>query len=291
MQTTPIIYTAIAITLLIVLNYASRNWKRWYYRNDAQFEVPATPRKDFEYCYYGCLDDQVNETRSHVTMLMESQFQGLDKAIENMKSFDGPCMLDISPQLFTTKQSGQYQHLLPNADESLRALFRRLQQYDVLKHIKVIYLIDEPNNTVGDEQELIRAVNIARYIAGLFMGIDGYKLATIYAADKPFIAASHFDWIGFDDYDMKSNLMNSKKYRDMVDGMTPEQRTIIVPGVAYQQDPLPFVHYAQGHSEVAMVMPFEWFNDLGGSVGAQGARSNGNADKCIYAGLTAQGRI
>lgn len=274
-----------AVAIVIALWAASRiNWKRWWYRKDITFPAPTTKRTDLYWGYYGCLDEQVDEVKGTVNLHMESQFNGVDKAIQNILDAGVDTMLDVSIQVFTDYVKGQYKTVRPDAESRLREFFKLLQERGALKYVKVIYPIDEPNNTVGSLPELQKAVAIIRRVADLYLGPDGYKLAVIYAADKPFIGQSMYDWIGFDDYDMKSHVLVGKMYRALKDSLQPHQRTIIVPGAAYGQDPTPFVNFAQANQEVAVVMPFLWLDNTNGDVGAPGARSNGMAAQYLAAG-------
>lgn len=279
------LYILAVIAVLVVGNYVNKHWRKWWYRNDLTF--PSAPKRtDLYYGYYGCLDEQVAETKGHINLHMESQFSGIPKTIQNMLDANADCMLDVSYQVFSEYTPGQYRTVHPDATDRLHDFFRTLQDADVLKQVKIIYPIDEPNNTVGSQDELTKAVGIIRTVAARFPELAGYKLAVIYAADKPFIGQDLYDWVGFDDYDMKSHVLVGKQYKALKDSLHPFQKTIVIPGGAYGQDPKPFIDFAQGNPEVAMVMPFLWFDDRGGSVGASGIRSNGMAAKYIAAGMS-----
>jgi hypothetical protein len=276
-------YIIAVIVIAIAIHYVKSNWKRWRYGKDIVIPA-AAKRSDLYWGYYGCLDEQVNEVRGTVNLHMESQFNGVDKAVQNILDAGVDCMLDVSIQVFTEHVKGQYKTVRPDAEQRLRDFFQMLQDRGALKFVKIIYPIDEPNNTVGDLAQLQGAVAIIRRVADLYLGVDGYKLAVIYAADKPFIGQSMYDWIGFDDYDMKSHVLVGSMYQALKASLLPHQRTIIVPGAAYGQDPTPFVNFAQGNSEVAVVMPFLWLDNTNGDVGAPGARSNGMAAQYLAAG-------
>jgi len=99
------------------------------------------------------------------------------------------------------------------------------------------------------------------------------RLFFIYAADKPFICSDAAALIGFDDYDMRSHVLVSDKYKALKASLGVGQKIVLVPGGAYGQDPEPFIRFANANPEVGLVMPFLWFDDKSGNVGALGIRS------------------
>ena len=119
-----------------------------------------------------------------------------------------------------------------------------------------------------------------------FPALDGVKLAVIYAANSEFIGQELFSLVGFDDYDMASHVLTSDKYLKLKDSLQPGQRTIIVPGGAYGQHPRPFMDFANGNEEVAVVMPFIWFDDTTGTAQVKGIRSSPLKEAYIAAGLS-----
>ena len=75
----------------------------------------------------------------------------------------------------------------------------------------------------------------------------------------------------------------------LLNQLRPDQKTIIVPGgggmVPYYewelQDPKQFVYFAEEHPEVAIVMPFIWFN-----TSEPGIHTNGMEPQYRNAGLS-----
>lgn len=278
-------YLPAALAAVIILYTAVRfNWRKWWYRNDVQFPAPAERRKDLYIAFYGCLGDQVVQTKGSVNLHMESQWEGVDVARKNIRECGCDVMLDVSPQLFV-RTSGQF-GLNPSAIDNLTQLFTDLRLDGTLGRVKALYPIDEPNNTVGNPHILSFALAALRLAASKFSELTEVKFATTYAADKDFICADQFDWIGFDDYDMKSSVLVGSKYKALVSSLKPHQRTMIIPGAAYGQDPVPFVNYAQSHPEVAVVLSFLWA-DREADVGAKGAKDNGMAQTYLHVGAAA----
>lgn len=277
------LYILAAIALAGAIHYIKSNWKRWKYAKDLEFPS-ASKRGDLSYGYFGCILEQVAETKGHVNILNEVQFEAPDKVAKNMRDANMDVMLGLSPQLLDRPDAKTQFTVRPDAEQRLYDFFTFLRLEGVLHHVVAMTPIDEPNNTVGSEAELLKVVAVIRRVADQFIELAGYKLYVIYAADKSFIAQSAFDWIGFDDYDMKSHVLVGEKYKALKASLRPDQHTIIIPGGCYGQDPKPFVDFAQGNQEVAVVLPFLWLDDQWGTVGAPGIRSNGLRAKYITAG-------
>lgn len=79
---------------------------------------------------------------------------------------------------------------------------------------------------------------------------------------------------------MEGGVLTGKQYKELKASLFPDQKTIIIPGGAYGQDPVPFCNYAKANTEVAVVIPFLWLDDQG----EPGIRSNGMAAHYINAG-------
>ncbi len=271
------------IALIVLAAYVKRNWKKWYYRKDLVF--PEAPqRKDLYYGYYSCMAEQVAETKDHISLFHESQFNGPDKCIQNILDAKKDTALDVSFQVFAKDNPKSYNKVRPDARERLHSFFQLLANADALQYIKILYPIDEPNNTVGDVNELIKGINLIKEVAKDYKYVQDAKYAVIYAADKPFIATEHYDYLGFDDYDMQSHVLTSDLYNNLKANLLPHQKTILVPGGAYGQNPKPFLDFANNNQEVGILMPFLWFDDPWGNVGALGIRSNANKNEYIKTG-------
>lgn len=280
-----IVGMSLALAVVLVVSASRFNWKAWWYRKDIDVPAPPVKRSDLYFGFYGCQGDQVNETRGAINLLMESQWEGLEKTIENIRSADVDVMLDVSPQVFKRVPGGRF-IIREDAHNALHDLFVRLKEDGVLGKVKVIYPIDEPNNTVGDLKTLQSAVGVIRIIASLHDELDHVKLATTYASDKDFIGLEMFDWIGYDDYDMKSSILTSDKFKNLLASLQPHQQVMLIPGAAYGQNPVPFVNYAQTNTKVAAILAFLWCDGREADVGAKGARSNGMAKTYLDVGMS-----
>lgn len=251
---------------------------------DIVVPTPTSYRKDLLYGYFGCLNNQVAETKDHINLLMECNWNGLDGCIKNILSAKKTTMLDVSWYLFTTTPKGDGRTVRPDAESALTNYFNSLSSAGALSYVKILYPIDEPNNVIVNEAELVKGIHLLRNVMSKYPEISTAKLAVIYAVDKPYMGIGEFDYVGFDDYDLRSSVLK-KWYPMLLNQLRPDQKTILVPGGVspWKQDPVPFINFAEEHPEVAMVLPFLWADvpDLG-----PGIRSNGMAPQYIAAGKT-----
>ena len=276
---TPIIILAVIGAALLLAWYR----RKTRYRTDLNF--PDAPRRtDLLYGYYACNNGQADEVADHVNLHFESQFEGQDKAIENIVKMARTTILDVSAQLFEKVGDAKVFTLRASALRDVTVFLRRLAEAGALQYVKYIYPIDEPNATVGDFAVLDAAVELVILAAQQFPALDGVKLAVIYAANSEFIGQELFTLVGFDDYDMASHVLTSDKYLKLKASLQSGQKTIIVPGGAYGQHPKPFMDFANGNEEVAVVMPFIWFDDTTGTAQVRGIRSGPLKDAYIAAG-------
>jgi len=279
---------SIVAIVVVLRRMASLNWRKWWYSmRQPTFPPAASKRTDLYFGFYGADGNQINETANFVNLYMESQWNGMTKAVSDIASLPKHIwvMLDVSPQLFVKGANGKYK-LRDDAKDRLQDLFTSLSHAGCLHKIVALYPIDEPNNTVGDANELGRAIGVLQDAAKGFPLLGFAQLATTYAADKPFIGQHLFHWVGYNDYDMGAALLTSKKFKEFCQSLAQHQRVMLIPGGAYGQDPVPFVNYAQSNPKVAIVLPFLWTDTRTFDVGALGIRSNGMAEAYAIAGTS-----
>ena len=235
--------------------------------HDINVPLPAVLRTDLLYGYYGCYQDQVTETIDHINLFMESQFSGPDKAVANILQARLPTVLDVSIQVFEKRPGAELKTLKPTVEDELRAFLTLLQSKGALHYVKYIYPEDEPNITMATEVDLDQGIAIIKRVAAEFPELAGVKYMVIYATGKPYVAFDKYDIVGIDDYGQKSGILIGPDYTYLKNNLLPWQKTVLVPGGAgnWGQDPVPFVNYAEGNSEVAMVLPFIWFDNLNGA--------------------------
>ena len=244
---------------------------------------PAPARTDLYYTYYGRLNEQVEETIDHVNLLWESQFEGHVASADNILKAKLPTVLDVANQVMLKfAESGKNHRLNPEAETNLRGLFNYHRLRGSLEYIKFITPMDEPNTNVRSQEDVQQAIDIIRKVAADFPELNGLKFVCIYAA-KPetYECISEFDYVGVDDYDLKSQIFVNGTYGHLRSKLRSDQKTIILPGGAFGQNPHPFENFANGNSEVGMVIPFVWFGPMQPADKWVGIRDDVN-QKMIY---------
>lgn len=263
-------YTVLAILAILVAYVIYKRKHRVY--TDIGVPDPGVRRIDLLYGYFSCMGDQAVEVKDHVTLHHECQFEGSEKAINNILTLKLPTMLDVSYQVFSDYKPGVYRTVRPDAEQRLVDFFMLLDSRRALEYVKFLSPIDEPNNQVGDAAVLAAGVALIKRVAAAFVNLKGVRYAVIYAADKPFICQDLYDLIGFDDYDKKSTVLTGQ-YLQLKASLLPHQQTILIPGGGYSQDPVPFVNFAQSNAEVGIVLAFLWYDDPWHNSGCPGIRS------------------
>lgn len=270
---------------LIIALVSWKLWSKYKYKFDVYIAEPEVKRKDLYYGYYACFYDQLSETKDHINLFMDSQFEGLDKTIKNILEAKMDTALDIMHQVYVQKGAKLPSIVRQDAEQRLRELFLVLKATGVIQYIKILYPSDEPNMTVDGLEQQSKGVAIVRKVAAEFPELNGVKLACIMAGDREFTGKDLYDYIGYDEYGVGSHMLTSEKFHTLKAELKSFQKIILVPGGAYGQDPTPFVNYAHSDPDVAIVMPFLWYDDPWGNVGAPGIRSGKLKDKYIQAGL------
>lgn len=255
----PQIFIAIIIAIAVaVYLYKKRPIK------DIDVPVPAVLRTDLLYGYFGTLRNQVDDTIGDVNLLWECMFEGHITATENILKMRLPTILDVQTRVLRKfAESGKNYEYNPDAVENMRALFEWLKKYNALQYIKAVVPIDEPNTNAKSEEDLQKAIDAIRLVAAEYPELADLKLCTVYAAKPtPFTLLDQFDWVGVDDYDSKSQIFVNGTYAELRKSLNKDQRTIILPGGAFGQDPVPFVNIAHTYPEVIAVVPFVYFGPM-----------------------------
>lgn len=261
-------------------------YKKKHTFTDIHIPPVTTRRTDLLYGYYGCLDNQVSETIDHINLFMDSQFMGPDHMVSNILTAKMATMIDVSPQVFPMIPGSKFRTVSATAELDLRAILAKLKDAEALQYVKFIYMIDEPNGSFKNVEDLYNGAAIIKRVAKEFTELADVKYVVIYSGSQPTICQEIFDIIGIDNYGQKSAIFNND-YANLKKTLLPHQKTIIVPGGAgnWNQNPDPFVNYAQANSEVAIVMPFLWFDHLNDpNDTTMGIRSGGLKDAYIAAG-------
>lgn len=259
---------------------------------DIEVPVPIKPRNDVLYGYFASLYEQVAEVKDHTNLHWEAQFDGPVKAVQNIRDAATFTVLDIGYQLFV-KDSGGKMLVATDAEQKVRSFLQYLKSQGVLHYVKVLYPLDEPNLNLRNPSDIYQAVETTHKVAKEFPELKGYKLGVIYWDEAAYTGIELFDWVGFDNYDAKSSILEypNGRYFKMRSQLRTDQRTILVPGGSFDQDPEPFVNFAMTHLEVVAVIPFAWLDVDNEKEKIKGIRSRVVKDKYIEAGRRLTGKF
>lgn len=253
-------------------------WLRRLLRGPIVIPEPSAIRNDLLYGYYLTSPTQVEETRDHVNLIWVGGPWGDDTAIANMQVARLPTVYDVSDHLYVF--DGAKRKYNPDAESSLRAHFQRLADLDLLRYIAVIYPVDEPDISVHTEQDVRQANATARKVMAEFRQLGRAKLAVIYA-NGPRWCIEDFDVVATDSYGDKEEIFAEDGiYTELVKLLRPDQKTMIVSGGSFGQDPKPFFNYAQSDPRVWAMISFLWAD----ASGIQGIRSGAWKDAYVKYG-------
>lgn len=245
----------VAVAAVLVLKHLHKP-------KDIEVPEPTVLRTDLLYGYYGTVGTQAWETRGSVNLLWESQFEGHEKAADNMLTAKTFTVLDLGPQLFYKfAASGNNFQLFADFKQRVREVLSFYHSKDVLQYVKALCIMDEPNTNVIDKETFQLAINAVKLIAKEFPELANVKYACIYAA-KPvdYWCIEEFDYVGTDDYDKLSSYFTDGTYEEVTSRMHTDAKTIILPGGGFGQELKPFWNFAHNNKEVGMLIPFTWLD-------------------------------
>lgn len=237
---------------------------------DPQVPSPTTLRTDLKVGYYASTLEQPRETRDHVNIFFEAQFDGPQRVIDNINYMQMPTILSVSVQLFNEKN-----RLRPDGEQRLREFFKFLAPSGVLRYVTYLYPLDEPDLLNTPAVEVIEAARISRKVAAEF-GLTP-KLFVIYGVNFTWQGSEAFDTIAFDNYSAGSKIFFNGDYAKLKAVKKPNQKVALIPGGAgpWEQDPVPFYNTANSDLDVEMVISFVWGDSTFSAQGyTTGIRSN-----------------
>lgn len=255
----PLFY--LGIVLLVGVGYYLYKKATEIKYTDIELPMSDTVRTDLLYGYYSALENTYDEVKGHVNLFWYSHFFGLDKFVEILQEISMKVVLDVAPLCLQGSGQGG-ETVREDAAESLRNYFKTLKAYNVLHKITYLYPKDEPNIFMASEAEHLKLINLVKAVAAEFEELKDVKYAVIYAHGKPFWNSEAHDVVAIDNYGQKSQILTIGDHADLVKLLKPGQKTWLIPGAAFGQNPDPFVAYALSHpDEVEGVIPFLWFDD------------------------------
>jgi hypothetical protein len=275
----PIVVVLIAVaTAMLYFHLRKKTYE------DVNFPLPISLRTDLKFGFYGTMHDQAEKTKGFVNLLWESQFQGHEKACDNMQTAAVTTVVDLANQCFIKFQDkGRNHKFNPDAVNNLRNLFLYMRERNVLQYFAYAVPMDEPNINVRSAEDLQFAINAIRAAASEFPELNNLKLAIIYAAlPEEYWCADQFDLVGVDDYDKKSQIFVNGTYAALLCAKHPNAKTIILPGGAFGQDIIPFLRFAHNNLEVSLVLPFTWLGPMVPADKWVGLGDDANPLKPIY---------
>lgn len=183
--------------------------------------------------------------------------------IEVMQRAKLPAVIDLAPELWQRgSPKDPFEWNPARARNALRGLFDHMLREDVLKYVKYVCIMDEPNLPVNNlPEELVElAVSLVREVMAEYPGLASTKLSCIYFYRGPFPAIQRFDVVGFDKYQARESIFwkwfgEYPKFKKL---LKAGQRTWIIPGGSFGQDPSPFVEFAHNNLEVEGIISFLW---------------------------------
>jgi hypothetical protein len=215
---------------------------------DIDIPMPDTRREDLLYGYYSSLANTYDQVKDHVNIFWYSHFFGLDKFVEIMQEITMKVVLDVAPLCLQGSGQGA-ETVREDAEESLRNYFKALKAYNVLHKITYLYPKDEPNIFMTSEAEHLKLIQLVKRVAAEFEELKDVKYAVIYAHGKPFWNSEHHDVVAIDNYGQKSQILTIGDHAKLVAQLKPGQKTWLIPGAAFGQNPDPFVAYALSHPD------------------------------------------
>lgn len=256
METNILIVIGIIVLIAIVIKLNKTTYK------DIDLAIPSSRRTDLLYGYYSSLDRSYEQTKDHINLFWYSHFFGFDKFVEILKDTSCKVVLDLAPILLSRDKATDKDLVKETAEEDLRNYFNKLKDQGVLGKISYLYPVDEPQLKVKDEAEHLKAIQVVKKVKAEYPELTFSRIAVIYLKGKPFWNLEEHDVVGIDDYDQKSEILTKGEHARLVKAKKPEQRTMLVPGAGFGQNPDPFVAYALlNQDEVEIVVPFIWFDD------------------------------
>lgn len=240
------------------------------------------PSRPLLYGYYGDCDFCLAETQAHVNLAWVFGWgESVDKLANAMEH-----LREASAYGVRNVVLGVTSVYLPDGETWLRQYLQALSSKGLLRDVKALYPIDEPDT--GDTPKTdaeVRTVNaMVRRVASEFPELADVNLAVIYG-DRGMPGIGSYDWVGFDRYPDREAIFTDGDYQALKEALRPDQRILLVPGGVspYDQDPAPFYNKAQEDQQVIAIIPFIWQDNAAPNVGL-GIRSNSTKPRYVQAG-------
>ena len=253
-------YIILAVAFIVIAYIIYRQKHPVY--TEVTIPIPTTPpRPDLLIGFFGAYGTQAADTVGFINLFWEDHFEGDVKAGNNILTAKCATVLSCGDQVYEKFQTtGRDYRVTANATANLTAYFNYLKSIGALQYVKAVTPFDEPNTNVA-VGELQKGIDLIKSVAANYPELVGLKFACIYAYQPtPYDCIEQFDYVGIDDYSQMSDILVDGSYGALKAMLKPGQKTILLPGGCFGQDPTPFLNFAEGNPEVAAILCFVWFD-------------------------------
>lgn len=259
--------------------------KRYYrYREgyDVVIDPPDTRRNDLLFSFYGRLDNQREETKDFTNLDYEFMFDGVEGLINNMILAKRPTIIDVA-YFLTERNSNKKCVIRSDAEIRLKEFLDRLQKENLLQYVLGVTPGDEPNSQFENIDQWHKCVAVIKSTSYSYPELKNIKIIMLLngaaSNDELKMWCPYADLVGFDLYKKKSAILEPKSWPNpgglqvqLESWLREDQKTFLVPGGSYEQDPWPFVYYAQRNPKVVAIVAFLWPSTRDGDLALTGIR-------------------
>lgn len=275
----------IGLTLIggyLLFEHLRKRYYRYRSGRDITIDPPNSKRSGLLFGFYGRLDNQREETKDFTSLDYEIMFDGTNGLVNNMLKAKRPTIIDVG-YFLTQRNQNKKSEIRENAGERLKELFDRLANENVLQYVLGVTPGDEPNSQFENIEQWHKCVETIKNISLQYPQLKDLKIIMLLngAASNEELQAwcPYADIVGFDLYDKKSAILAPKRWPNpgglqvqLESWLREDQKTFLVPGGSYKQDPWPFVYYAQNNPKVAFIVAFLWPSTKDGELELTGIR-------------------
>lgn len=272
-------YVALGLAILLGIAYFFYKKNHPTYK-DITVPMPAVKNQGVLFGYYASVrPEDYDNTKDHTNLFWYCGFFGFNhetylmgqEVFRIFRESAQKLVFEVSPWIAAwTEGKDRKAYLHPNAEAQLRICFDQLRSEGLLNRIDYMAMIDEPQLNVTSKEEYAKMVALVKRVAADYDELMP-KWLCIYLNFEPFWSLGEHDVVGVDSYKQKSEVLNKGEHARLVKELLPHQKTLILPGCAYGQDPVPFINWALTYDNVEMVVAFLWFANAGhGTDGSKG---------------------
>jgi hypothetical protein len=266
----------------LLIEHLRKRYYRYREGRDISIDPPKTKRSDLLFGFYGRLDNQREDTKDFTNLDYEFMFDGVEGLVNNMKLAKRPTIIDVG--YFLTQRNATHKSIFrQDAAIRLKELLDRLKIENLLQYILGFTPGDEPNSQFENIEHWHQCVKTIKDICVYYPELANLKIVMLLngAASNEELKTwcPHADLVGFDLYKKKSAILEPKRWPNpgglqvqLESWLREDQKTFLVPGGSYKQNPWPFVYYAQKNPKVAFIVAFLWPSTKDGDLELTGIR-------------------